>query len=142
MRFVKSFPARLAWARKREGLTQSALSRKAGLHPEVVGNIERGTQQIGLHALVSLADALDVSLDFLLGRWKKEPLREPPVQEPSEPAREPLLIGGWGASDDAERPQQEESPSHPSLIPEGLQRLAEGTPRRDPAFDLMDPDTA
>lgn len=142
MRFVKSFPARLAWARKREGLTQSALSRRAGLHPEVVGNIERGTQQIGLHALISLADALDVSLDFLLGRWKKEPLREAPAQEPSEPAREPLLIGGWGAIDDAQRPPPEDSDSRASgsgVIPQGL---GEGVPRRDPAFDLMDPDTA
>lgn len=127
MRFVKSFPARLAWARKRTGLTQSALSRKAGLHPEVVGNIERGTQQIGLHALVSLADALDVSLDFLLGRWKKEPLREPPVQEPSEPAREPLLIGGWGCIDDAGGPGGKDSDSSSSSPDSGPQGLGRGS---------------
>lgn len=107
MDLVKSFPKRLRWLRERKGLTQSALSRQAGLHPETVGGIERGTRRLGIHGLLGLADALNVSLDFVLGRWKKEPLRDASVEEsPKQPqsrCASGLIISQWGAS---ERQQQ------------------------------------
>ena len=54
--------------REREGLgfSQDALSKRVGLSRTSVTNIEKGRQQIPLHALYTFADALGVEPNALL----------------------------------------------------------------------------
>lgn len=47
--------------RTERGLTQEALGHKAGLSPNYVGDVERGTRNLGLENIWLLAEALGVS---------------------------------------------------------------------------------
>ena len=59
---------RLRAARLGRGLSQDELAWKAGLHKNVIQCYERGRSIPGAKNLVTLADALEVSLDWLCGR--------------------------------------------------------------------------
>lgn len=65
------FKDRLKNTRKLVGITQKELAKKIGVTPETVGNWERGARQPSFDFLVDLADALDSSVDSLLGRESK-----------------------------------------------------------------------
>lgn len=54
--------------RERRGLTQVALGQRAGMAPASISHFETGQRVPSLDSLVKLADALDVSVDELLGR--------------------------------------------------------------------------
>ena len=62
------FPARLRAARERRGLTQGELAKRAGLQMSAISHFETGTRKPSFENLRRLADALDVTTDFLLGR--------------------------------------------------------------------------
>lgn len=47
-------------------LTQEKLAKQIGVSTSFIGHVERGTRKASLETLVSLANALDVSLDYLL----------------------------------------------------------------------------
>lgn len=47
-------------------MTQDQLSEKAGISLSFLGHIERGSRKSSLETLVSLANALEVSADYLL----------------------------------------------------------------------------
>jgi len=115
---VKQFPKRLLWLRTKKGLTQPELDRIAGLSSNSVAQMEQGYRKISLPKLIKLADALEVSLDFLLGRWKKEPLkRDPdaPIEKPSQEVTQTPQITRWaGRIEDPE-------PTVPKLEPRGLE---------------------
>lgn len=59
---------RLKSTRKAKGLTQSELARKVNTTKGTVSNYENGYSTPSNEMLVSLANALDVSVDYLLGR--------------------------------------------------------------------------
>jgi len=61
-----NFPARLIHLRKQKGLSQQRLADLVCLHVNQVRRYEAGTAQPKLDALVSLAQALHVSLDDLV----------------------------------------------------------------------------
>ena len=46
--------------------TQEALAEKVGVSTSFVGHVERGTRKASLETLVSIANVLGVSLDYLL----------------------------------------------------------------------------
>ncbi len=48
------------------GWTQEALAEKINVSTSFVGHIERGTRKASLETLVSIANSLNVSLDYLL----------------------------------------------------------------------------
>ena len=48
------------------GWTQEHLAENIGVSTSFVGHVERGSRKASLETLVSLANALDVSLDYLL----------------------------------------------------------------------------
>ncbi len=54
--------------RERRGLTQVALGQRAGMAPASISHFETGQRVPSLDSLVKLADALEVSVDELLGR--------------------------------------------------------------------------
>ena len=53
--------------RKQKNLSREALAEKSGLSANFIGNIERGEKTVSLESFVSIANALGVSADTLLG---------------------------------------------------------------------------
>lgn len=65
----KLLGARLLAARRRQGLKQKELAAKVGIHPVTLSRIEHGTMPgVTLQVIATLASALDISVDHLLGR--------------------------------------------------------------------------
>lgn len=62
------FSRRLRDARERRGLSQGDLAGLAGLQAAAVSHFETGTRKPSFDNLRRLADALEISTDFLLGR--------------------------------------------------------------------------
>jgi transcriptional regulator with XRE-family HTH domain len=60
------FPQRLRELRRQKNLSQSALGEKAGVHYTHISKYERGVSTPSLETIRGLADALDVSTDFLM----------------------------------------------------------------------------
>ena len=62
----KAIGKRIRIARLKAGMTQELLAEKAGLSTTHMSNIETGSSKLSLPAIISLADALGVSVDELL----------------------------------------------------------------------------
>lgn len=65
---MKAFYLRLKEIRKEKRLTQEELAERADISRVMVSRYETGTVIPTVDVLVSLADALDVTTDYLLGR--------------------------------------------------------------------------
>lgn len=63
-----SFPERLKEARQKKGLSQRTLADKIGLIKNQIWHYENGKTEPRLSTLVWIADALEVSIDWLVGR--------------------------------------------------------------------------
>jgi transcriptional regulator with XRE-family HTH domain len=64
----EKFPQRLRAARESRKLSQSELAERTGLQPSAVSHFETGQRAPSFDNLKRLADALDVTTDYLLGR--------------------------------------------------------------------------
>lgn len=62
------FPQRLRAAREIRELNQEKLARSAGLQASAISHFETGTRKPSFNNLKRLADALNVTTDYLLGR--------------------------------------------------------------------------
>ena len=62
------FKERLKAARELRNLSQSELAEKAKLQPSAISHFETGTRSPSFDNLKRLADALDVTTDYLVGR--------------------------------------------------------------------------
>lgn len=62
------FPARLRETRNLRGLEQAELSELANIPPTSISHFESGKRKPSLENLRKLADGLQVSIDYLLGR--------------------------------------------------------------------------
>lgn len=62
------FSERLRAAREKRGLSQGDLASRAGLQASAISHFETGTRKPSFDNLRRLADALDVTTDYLLGR--------------------------------------------------------------------------
>ena len=62
------FPKRLRAARDIRDLSQGELAKRSGLQPSAVSHFETGARKPSFDNLRRLADALDVTTDYLLGR--------------------------------------------------------------------------
>lgn len=62
------FPERLRIAREYRGLTQGQLAERANLQPSAISHFETGARKPSFDNLRLLADTLDVTTDYLLGR--------------------------------------------------------------------------
>lgn len=65
---IDVFPDRLRLAREKRDLNQAKLGKRAGLQVSAISHFETGTRKPSFDNLRRLADALDVTTDFLLGR--------------------------------------------------------------------------
>jgi len=62
------FPDRLRRAREYRGWSQGELAHKANLQPSAISHFETGARKPSFDNLRLLADTLDVTTDYLLGR--------------------------------------------------------------------------
>lgn len=62
------FQMRLQQLRERRRISRRVLSELCGLNPDAVRRYERGEADPSIAAVISLADELGVSVDYLLGR--------------------------------------------------------------------------
>ena len=76
----ESFGERLRKTREGKGLTQGELAQKAGLQGSAISHFESGRRSPSFDNLRRLADALSVTIDFLLDR-ETEPKSAGPVAE-------------------------------------------------------------
>lgn len=60
---------RIKQARKEKGLTQRQLADKVAVHPNAIGEYERGAVVPSFTTMVKISEALDVSLDWLAGGY-------------------------------------------------------------------------
>lgn len=59
---------RIRERRKELHLTQEALAEQSGISASFMGHIERGSRIASLDTLLAICIALDVSMDFIIGR--------------------------------------------------------------------------
>ena len=57
---------RIRFLRKKKGLNQGELAEKVGINPSHLSRLENGKYQPSVDALQKIAEALEVSVDFLL----------------------------------------------------------------------------
>ena len=58
--------------RKKKGLSQASLGKTAGTSGDIIGRYERGIITPSIEVIMKIADALDVSIDFLVGKTSLE----------------------------------------------------------------------
>jgi len=66
------FKDRLRTARERRSLSQAELATKTGLQPAAISHFETGQRAPSFENLKRLSDALNISVDYLLGRIDEE----------------------------------------------------------------------
>ncbi len=64
----RDFPRRLKKSREIRGLSQASLAKKADVPPSAISHFEAGERKPSFETLRRLAEALEVTIDFLLGR--------------------------------------------------------------------------
>ena len=65
------FKRKLKELREQRGLSQMALAKKVCLSQSLIAAFEMGTRKPNSAALIALADVLDCTTDYLLGRTDK-----------------------------------------------------------------------
>ena len=60
---------RIKQARIEKGLTQRQLAEKVSVHPNAIGEYERGTVVPSFTIMARISEVLDVSLDWLAGGY-------------------------------------------------------------------------
>ena len=63
-----SFDKRLGELRKTKNFSQGQLAEKAGIHANILGRYERGEAKPSIDIALKLAETLEVSLDYLVGK--------------------------------------------------------------------------
>lgn len=67
-----TFGKRLNELRKNRGLSQEELAKAVGIHTNVLGRYEREEAKPSIDIAISLAEKLEVSLDYLVGKTDTE----------------------------------------------------------------------
>jgi len=86
--FLRHVGQRVAQARKERGWTQEQLAEAVGVEPVTLSRLETGARALSLSMLLSVADALDISLADLLDTKRPRP-------KPSHGAEEAELLRGF-----------------------------------------------
>lgn len=69
---IMGFGTRLMLIRKEKNLSQTKLAKMVGVHPNVLGRYEREEARPFVEMAMQLANALEVSLDYLVGTAEME----------------------------------------------------------------------
>ena len=62
----------IALLRKRKGLSQSDLGKKVDTSGDIIGRYERGVINPSIEVIIKIADTLEVSIDYLVGKTDLE----------------------------------------------------------------------
>jgi len=62
-----TFGQKLAFCRKQQKISQGELGKLAGINGDIIGKYERDEMKPGIETAKKIADALEVSLDYLAG---------------------------------------------------------------------------
>ena len=65
---IAALAERIARARKARGLSRAALAEAVGTSPPIIGRYERAEMTPSVATATRIADALEVSVDYLVGR--------------------------------------------------------------------------
>jgi transcriptional regulator with XRE-family HTH domain len=76
-----NFGKRLCRIRESQGLTQANLALKAGFHCSAISHFEAGRRLPSLDNLTRLADAMSVTIDYLVGREISAKIAGPLTEE-------------------------------------------------------------
>ncbi len=88
------FGERVMLARRRKKLSQPELAQRAGMSVTALNRVENGHQSLYMETVASLAQALSVSADYLLGlNGETDEVDEASVP-PSRPRQHPLAAAG------------------------------------------------
>jgi transcriptional regulator with XRE-family HTH domain len=74
------FLQRLKLARENRKLSQGELAQRSGLQPSAISHFETGSRSPSFDNLKKLADALEVSTDYLIGRSEQLTTSGPTAQ--------------------------------------------------------------
>jgi transcriptional regulator with XRE-family HTH domain len=93
---LKLFGRHLTWLRKQRGWSQEALSLESGLARSYLSGIERGTRNVALYNICTLADTLGVSPGVMLefskhGAEMTADVARPPFDSEASPAVQATL---------------------------------------------------
>jgi transcriptional regulator with XRE-family HTH domain len=77
---AENFGERLRKVREDKGLSQAQLAEKSGLQPSAISHFELNRRSPSFDNLKRLADALSVTIDYLLGR-QPQPTTAGPVAD-------------------------------------------------------------
>ncbi len=69
---IMDFGDNMMLLRKKKKLSQAALGKMIGTSGDVVGRYERGDIKPSIDVVVKIADSLEVSVDYLIGKSKLE----------------------------------------------------------------------
>jgi transcriptional regulator with XRE-family HTH domain len=69
---IMSLSDNMLLIRKKKGLSQADLGKMIGTSGDVIGRYERGDISPSVEVVSKIADALEVSVDYLLGKTKME----------------------------------------------------------------------
>lgn len=67
-----TFGERITSIRKRKGISQAELGKQAGTSGDLIGKYERDEVKPSIEVAANIADVLEVSVDFLLGKTTME----------------------------------------------------------------------
>lgn len=73
-----TFGEHTATLRKRKGLSQGDLGKAVGTSGDIIGKYERDEVKPSIEVASKIADALEVGMDFLMGKTTAEPRQEDP----------------------------------------------------------------
>lgn len=62
-----TFGQKMAFCRKEKKISQAEIGKRAGINGDIVGKYERDEMKPSIDTAKKLADALEVSLDYLVG---------------------------------------------------------------------------
>jgi transcriptional regulator with XRE-family HTH domain len=77
----EDFSDRLRQERERKGLSQTDLANKSGLQPSAISHFETRKRSPSFENLKKLADALSVTIDYLMGRAEEPKGSSPKVDQ-------------------------------------------------------------
>ena len=68
---AKQFRKRLVKLRGLRDITQVELAQRAGMQPAAISQFESGTRTPAFDSLIKMADAMNITVDYLIGRNHK-----------------------------------------------------------------------
>ena len=84
-----TFGQKMAFCRKERKISQAELGKRAGINGDIIGKYERNEMKPSIETAKKLADALEVSLDYLVGEGDLKVLDKKTLQRLEDIAKLP-----------------------------------------------------